>query len=209
MLQGHLTTRREVILPFRMPREQIPDAKLFRSTWLSSSLIALRERGEFDRYLSLLDPQYHHTVNSSVAGAWLPTEVAIAHYRACGGLGLTTEQIAERSLEVTRRVHKTVLELALRVARDAGASPWTIYGRLDKLWDRVWQGGGVSVTRIGPKDALIEIAGWRCAAEPYCRAAMPWVVAAVTELFCKKAFVDDATKVGTPSNELALRASWA
>jgi hypothetical protein len=209
MLPAHVAIRGEVVLPFRVPRGQIPDAKLFRSTWLSSSLLALRERGEFERYLSLLDPQYHHVINSSVAGAWLPTEVAIAHYRACGGLGLTREQIAERSLEVTRRVHKTVLELALRVARDAGASPWTIYSRLDRLWDRVWQGGGVSVTRVGPKDALIEVAGWRCAAEPYCRAAMPWVVSAVTELFCQRAFVNDATKTGMPNNSLLLRASWA
>jgi hypothetical protein len=209
VLQGQLATRGEVILPFRVPRAQVPDAKLFRSTWLSSSLLALRERGEFDRYLSLLDPEYHHAVVTSFAGTWLPIEVAVAHYRACGGLGLTKEQIAERSLEVTRRVHKTVLELALRVARDAGASPWTIYNRLDRLWDRVWQGGGVSVTRIGPKDALIEIVGWRCAAEPYCRTAMPSVVTAVTELFCQRAFVNDATKAGTPGNSLALRASWA
>jgi hypothetical protein len=209
MLQGSPESRGEVVLPFRVPRSRIPDATLFRSTWLSSSILTLRENGEFERYLSLLDPKYHEVVVSNVAGAWLPIDVAIAHYRACGALGLSKEEIAKRSLEVTRRVHKTVLELALRVARDAGASPWTIYSRLDRLWDRVWQGGGVSVTRIGPKDALIEVAGWRCAAEPYCRTAMPWVVTAVTELFCKKAFVVDATKAAVASNSLALRASWA
>jgi hypothetical protein len=67
----------------------------------------------------------------------------------------------------------------------------------------------VSVARIGPKDALIEVAAWRCAAEPYCRTAMPWVVTAVTELFCRRAFVIDVTKQAVARNSLALHASWA
>jgi hypothetical protein len=209
MLQGGLSPRREVVLPFHVPRARIPDATLFRSTWLSSSLLTLRERGDFERYLSLLDPKYHEAIADSVAGRWLPIDVAIGHYRACWGLGLSKEEIADRSLEVTRRVHKTALELALRLARDVGATPWTIYSRLDRLWERVWQGGGVSVTRCGPKDAIVEIAGWRCAAEPYCRAAMPAVVTAVTELFCSKAFARDMTREPAGATSLALHVQWA
>jgi hypothetical protein len=209
MLQGAPSSRREVVLAFHVPRARIPDATLFRSTWLSSSLLTLRERGDFERYLSLLDPKYHGAITGSVAGQWLPIDVAIGHYRACWGLGLSKEEIADRSLEVTRRVHKTALELALRLARDAGASPWTIYSRLDRLWDRVWRGGGVSVTRCGPKDAIVEIVGWPCAAEPYCRAAMPAVVTAVTELFCNKAFVRDMTRDPVGATSLSLHVQWA
>jgi hypothetical protein len=201
-------TQGEVVLPFRVPKERVPIASSFRSTWLSSSILALRERGDYERYLSLLDPRYREAITSHVPQQWLPIDVALAHYRACGALDLSREEIATRSLEITRRVHRTALALALRVARDAGASPWTIYGRLDRLWDRVWQGGGVAVTRTGPKDALIEVAGWPCAEQPYCRAAMPWVVTAVTELFCRKAFVIDVTRDGA-RNSIALRAQWA
>jgi hypothetical protein len=210
MLQGGVSGRHEVVLPFRAPRSRIPDASLFRSTWLSSSLLTLRERGDYERYLSLLDPKYREAIVGTVAGQWLSTDVAIGHYRACWALGLSKEEIAERSLEVTRRVHKTALELALRLARDAGATPWSIYSRLDRLWDRVWKGGGVSVTRWGPKDALVEIAGWPCAGEPYCRAAMPAVVTAVTELFCNKAFVRDMTRdPGPATTSLLLHVQWA
>jgi hypothetical protein len=101
------------------------------------------------------------------------------------------------------------LELALRLARDAGATPWTIYSRLDRLWERVWRGGGVSVTRCGPKDAIVEIVGWPCAAEPYCRAAMPSVVAAVTELFCSRAFVRDMTRDPVGATSMLLHVQWA
>src|SRR5262249_22628072 len=97
---------------------------------------------------------------------------------------------------------------AVRIARGAGVSPWVIYAQLDRLWDRVWQGGGVSVTRQSPKDAIIEIAKWPPAREPYCRAAMPAVVVAVTELFCRMAFVTDVSR-DMNSDSLTLRSSWA
>src|SRR5262249_54109098 len=130
------------------------------------------------------------------------------HYRACWRLGLSKAEIYERSLEVTHRVHQSALAYAVRLARGAGVSPWVIYAQLDRLWDRVWQGGGVSVTKHGPKDAVIEIAKWPAAREPYCRAAMPAVVSAVSELFCRRAYVTDVSPDPT-ADSIQLRSSWA
>ena len=194
------------MLPFKLPLARIPDAKFFRSTWLSSSIVSLRAHGDYDRYLTLLSPAYRGEIESLVAGTWLPIEVAVAHYEACGALGLTRSEIAERSLQVTRQVHHTVLATALRLAREAGASPWTIYAKLDRLWERIFQGGAVAVTKQGPKEAIVEVVKWRCAAVPYCRTAMPSVVAAVTEMFCRKAYATDVTRDQTDS--LKLRCSW-
>jgi hypothetical protein len=203
-----VTPQVQVILPFRAPRERIADAKHFRSTWLSSSILTLRERGDYDRYLTLLEPRFRDVILKSIAGEWLPTEVAIAHYEACGALGLSNSEIVARSLDVTRRVHQTALSVAVRLAREVGVSPWTLYAQLDRVWDRVWQGGGVSVTKRGPKEAIIEVVRWRCAAVPYCRTAMPAVVLAVTEMFCRKAYVRDVT--GDPQGDsLVLKSSWA
>ncbi len=198
----------ETILPFRVARPLLPEARFCRSTWLSSSILSLRHHGDYDRYLSLIEPQYLGQILDCGIGKWLPTEVALAHYRACWGLGLTKEEIHRRSLEVTRRVHQSALAHAVRFARDAGVTPWAIYGQLDRLWNRVWQGGGVCVTKHGPKDALIEIAGWPPAREPYCRAAMPAVVVAVSELFCRKAYVADVSR-DSASDGMLLRAAWA
>ena len=200
--------REEVVLPFRVPRERVPDAHLVRSTWLSSSILALRERGDYERYLALLEPEYRAQIVGSIAGVWLPTEVALAHYRACEALGLSDEEICSRSAQVTRRVHQASLAVALRLAREAGVSPWTLYAQLDRAWDRVWQGGGIAVTKLGPKEAGIEIIRWRCAGIPYCRTAMPAVLLAITQMFCNKAYVKDVTRTRF-EDSLVLRCSWA
>ncbi len=198
----------EVLLPFKVPIERLPEAKLFRSTWLSSSLLSLREHGDFERYLTHLAPEHRDAIVSSVAGQWLSTDVAIAHYAACGELGLSRADITERSREVTRHVHQTMLSIAVRLAREAGVTPWTIFGQLDRLWERIWQGGGVSVTKYGPKEAVVTIARWPCAALPYCRTAMPGVIHAIVEMFCRKAYIVDITR-DRPHETISLRCSWA
>src|SRR4051794_38761473 len=45
-------------------RDGVPVATRFRSTWLGSSLAALRERGLMDRYLGVLPEPYHAVVTS-------------------------------------------------------------------------------------------------------------------------------------------------
>ncbi len=198
----------ELFLAFKMPVERMPEARSFRSTWLSSSLLSLREHGDYERYLTLLAPEHREAIVNSVAGQWLSTDVAIAHYVACGELGLSRAEITQRSHEVTRRVHQTMLSIAVRLAREAGVTPWTILGQIDRLWERIWQGGGVSVTKLGPKEAVVTIARWPCAGLPYCRAAMPGVIHAVVEMFCSKAYVVEI-KCDRPHETIALRCSWA
>ena len=35
-----------------------------------------------------------------------------------------------------------------------------LFGQIDRLWNRIWIGGGVCVYRTGPKDALVEVVRW-------------------------------------------------
>ena len=199
----------EIILPFRggATRATVPEAKHFRATWLAGSLRALRERGYFDQYLELLPKELHDPVLGSVAGTWLPTSVALAHYTACDSLGLSMSELIEIGREVTRQVHGTVLGFLVRLAKGAGVSPWAVLPRLGDLWDRVWIGGGVSVIKLGPKEARIELAGWPCAATLYTRVAMRGVVAALFELFCARAYVNEVPRLCTKTM-LAYRLSW-
>lgn len=200
----------EVIVPFPngATRLTVPAASAFRSTWLSSSLRALRERRLLDRYLANLPPQYHESVLTTVAGVWLPTEVATAHYRACQELGLSEEDQLAIGEEVGKHAQGTVLGTAVRLARDVGVTPWVIIERFPQVWARVWVGGGVAVYKLGPKDARLEIAGWPCASIPYLRTAMRGVTGGLIGLFCKKAFVLPLPKLCSPT-ALAYRFSWA
>jgi hypothetical protein len=200
----------ELLVPFRggFTRDEVPHTTQFRSTWLSSSLRALRERALIDRYLELLPKQHHDAVLSPVVGVWLPTEVAIAHYDACDALGLSDLELIAIGAEVGKHTQATVMGVAVSLAKGAGVTPWTIVTQLPNVWNRVWIGGAVAAYKLGPKDARIEIAGWPCSRMHYTRVAMRGVIGALVELFCQKAFVRDVPKICTPTT-LGYRISWA
>jgi hypothetical protein len=197
----------DIVVAFTSPRARVQDATSFRSTWLSSSLLALRERNLTDRYLTLLPREHHQAVLESVAGVWLPIDVAVAHYTACDGLGLSRREAWDLGVEVTRKVHGTSLALAIRLAKNAGVTPWSILAQLNRLWERVWRGGGVAVYRRGPKEAVIEVIQWRCAGIRYVRDTMPAVVHGIVEMFCKKAYVTDVASLATTSS-LGMKVQW-
>jgi len=49
----------------------------------------------------------------------------------------------------------------LRAARKSGAEfgIWTGLSQADRVWNRMYNGGGCKITQVGPKDALFEING--------------------------------------------------
>jgi hypothetical protein len=200
----------EVLCPFPngLTRERIPVTVQFRSTWLSSSLRSLRERELIDRYLAILPPQHHEAVLSAVAGMWLPVEVALAHYDACDRLGLSNLDLLAIGSEVGKHAQGTVLSTAVRLAKGAGVTPWTIILRLPDVWKRTWIGGAVQIVKSGPKDARVEIAGWPCSRTVYCRVAMRGVITGLVELFCEKAYMKEVPALCTPMT-LGYRISWA
>jgi len=197
----------EPVVALRAPRDKIPMATEVRSTWIASSVMSLKEHGYYDAYVKKLPARYLEQVQS-MAGGWLPVDVAIAHYEAAGELDLTSTQIWEVSVAVTQRVHKSSIAFALLMAREAGVSPWTIYRQLDKLWERVWRGGAVAVYKVGPKEARVDVVRWPLAELRYIRLAMPAVLHGLTELFCKKAYVTEIPRACFDDN-LAFKIAWA
>jgi len=201
-------SRQDVFLPLPAPRERLSPATAFRSTWLHSSIVALRERGLLEGYLRELPPALHETVTLTVAGVWLPIDVAIAHYWAIDRLGLSRAEASVIGLDVTRKAHGTMLGMVLRRAKQSGVTPWTVLGEVHRLWERVFKGAGVAVYQRGPKDALIEIVHWPCAEVPYVRAGMPAVARAVLELFCTKAVASPYAPFGSKTS-LGIKVAWA
>jgi hypothetical protein len=194
--------------PSLAPRAAVQDASHFRSTWLNSSVDALRARGHFDRYVTLLPDEHRATILESVAGIWLPIDVAVAHYGACEALALSRRDAWDIGVEVTRRVHGTTLALAIRLAKQAGVTPWTILAQLPRLWERVWRGGAIAIREVGPKEAILEVMRWRVAAIPYVRQTMPAVVHGIVELFCAKVYVREVPGKNSPTS-LGMRLQWA
>lgn len=185
-----------------------PRATQFRSTWLRSSIEALRSRGRWETYLQHLPPEHHEAIELLVVGVWLPIEIAEAHYAACDALGLPDDVVLEIGREVTKGVHGTVLDTAVKLAKVSGVTPWSILERLDRIWARTWVGGGVAVERLGPKAARIVVHRWSPSRFRYTRVAMRGVIGALLALFCRTAYVHEVPSM-MDDETLAYRVEWA
>lgn len=195
----------EVVLPFPHP---LVDCTEFRTTWLSSSLGAMKDLGLLEQYRRELPERYHEPVLYSVAGAWVSVEIAVAHYAACERLGLPHSQVVELSRAVTHRLHDTSLSTVVRLVKQSGATPWHAMMQLNRFWERVWRGGGgVRVTKLGPKDAIIEFGGWPIATSTYVQKAMPAIAEAVLALFCRRVFSREASEYYR-HHVVAVHVSW-
>lgn len=197
----------EAIVPLRFPRHRVPPVSRFRSTWLTSSLRALRSRGRYEEYLARLPPHHRELVQTAIAGLWLPIDVAVVHYEACQSLGFTPSEQFDIGREVTRFALNTSYSVALRMAREAGVTPWSCFALQGKLWEQVWSGGAVGVFKVGPKEARVELHGWPCAKVPYCRNALRGLLVGQTELFSTKAYAREIPTMCVESS-LGFRVSW-
>jgi hypothetical protein len=89
-----------------------------------------------------------------------------------------------------------------------GVTPWSVLRVLPAVFEREWRGGGMAVYRIGPKDARVEFAGFPCSSITYCRVGMRGLIAAMCELVCAKAYVQEIRKLCTPTT-LGYTVAWA
>ncbi|MDB4975600.1 MAG: hypothetical protein JWN48_3941 [Myxococcaceae bacterium] len=194
----------KILLDYHAPEG--PVITHVRSTLLSSSLQTLRELGYFDRYVGLLDADARDPILLTLAPTWLPVKIAEAHYRACEALQLSGDEMEYVGAAVAKRFMGTFLQTFVRSSRSVGGSPWVPIRQYDKLWSRIWQGGGVRVWERGPKDALIESAGLTMVGGRYFSTAYMGVIRAAASMFASTVYVR-AIKTTTP-NTHACSLSW-
>ena len=199
----------EVILPFPVPRERLEVATEVRSTLIASSLQSLKARGHWERYTELLPEEHKSTILHCIAGEWFPLAVGFAHYETCDRLGLTIEQQREIGEDVSRRIHETFLGVVLQMAKGVGVTPWTIVPKANQIYGRILRGGGVQVTKLGPKDASIEVAKLPLLEVPYFRVATCGIYQSAIGMFSKRAHVRLLPNESrSPGSLTTLHASW-
>lgn len=198
----------ETVVPFRTPPEKVALATHFRSTWLTASLDGLKAKGHYARYIELLPARFHDPILHSIAGVWLPIDIAVAHYAACDALGLTQAEQLDMGREVLTRLKKTIFSLAFRAARDIGVTPWTMLKLLPGQFEREVRGGACGVFRLGPKDARIELIGFPLSSSPYTRAGLRGLAHGLCEPLCSKVYSQELRDLTGPTT-LAYRVAWA
>jgi hypothetical protein len=199
----------EIICPFPVPRAALGACKSVRSTLLTSSLETLRKNERLEEYTRVIAPEHKETILSTVAGIWLPIEVACAHYDALERLGFTPGEALANGYAVGEKVNGTFLGTMVKMASSTGVTPWFALGYIGKMYARLFDGGGgTTVRKLGPKDAYTEIAGLPLAAYPYFRHAARGMIQAACDLFCTKSYAHEADH-RVSSLSIAVRVSWA
>jgi hypothetical protein len=195
----------EFVVPFPVSRDLVIPPRNIRSTLLVASLHSLRERGRFEEYVRRLEQDWRNVPDLAIPGVWLPVEAGMAHYRACDALGFTVAEQLEMGRAVGDVVHGTFLGTMIRGAKNVGMTPWVALGQARRLYDRLFDGGAVAVTRVGPKDARMEIVRNALVEIPYFRNAMRGLWQVAVEFFCTKAYV---TETGRGEGSYSARIAW-
>jgi hypothetical protein len=194
-----------VVLPFPVPRKDIAPVTRVRSTSIVSSLELLRKEGHYERYLSIVS-EHRNEILSCVAGAWLHVSVARTHYEACDALNLSLGEQVALGRAAAEQSRTGWISQALRVIRAAGATPWSLVGYLDRMWQRGMNGGAVAVFGTGPKEARLEFIGCELFEIPYFCRAYRGVIDSLGAVFSTRHYTQELPR--RARNELILRTQW-
>jgi hypothetical protein len=190
-----------------MPKPVVP-ARHARSTVLIGSIASIREAGRFDEYAARLPPAYRDVLFNLVAGAWVPIDIALSHYEACETLGFPADQQVANGRSTFDRTSGTLLGTAIRMAKEGGVTPWTVFPYYQRFWERGYDGGGIGIVKTGPKEARVDLVAFRLADSRYYRNALRGLLTGVTELFCQKVYVTERPGMRHPASVM-FRVQWA
>lgn len=196
-----------MILAPRHSLERTPLATHLRGTVLASSLAAIEALGLRDDYFATLAPERHDAIRGLVVNDWIPMELALAHYGALETMGLAGEVARDNGRKVADRVQRSYLATLVR-ALGVGITPWSILPRTQSVLDRLLLGSTVAVTKLGPKDARIEMHGIPIARFAYVRSGWAGMIEGGVDLVCRKSFVKDVSPRRTETVALYL-VTWA
>ncbi len=190
-----------------LPKALVP-IRHARSTVLIGSLATIRELGRIAEYESRLSAPHRDILFNLVAGTWVPIEVAYAHYDACEYLNFPVEQQVANGRATFDKTSGTLLGTVIRMAKEAGVSPWNIFPQFQRFWSRGYDGNGVAVFKMGPKEARVEVVQNRLCDSRYYRNALRGLVLGVTDLFCSKSYSTEKPGMRVPM-AMTFRVQWA
>ena len=197
----------EPFFVFPVPPARAKPVRAVRSTLVTSGLGVLQARGLFDRYLAALEARHRDAAKGVVAASWLPADFMHAHYAAWDTLGLSAAEVRAIGKTIASGVRDT-LQLAVKhLASGIGATPWTAMAQYGRLWSRSFDGGGVRIERLGPKEASLAFSELPFAGSPYFRGSLVAIHEDALGLLATKMYARIVPKSVAPAG-FELRLSW-
>jgi hypothetical protein len=186
-----------------------PNVTHMRGIVLVKSIENLRLAGLEERYLRELEPDLHEPMRFLIAASWVPIDLAMAHYAACDRMRLDDRATEELGSLMANSMGGTLFNSLLRTTRNAGIeSLWSVLKQNDRLWDRMYQGGGVTVIKTGPKDLVLENHGISLATSRHFRAAYRAYWIGLGRLLARVAYVKLIAPREPHPHRIAFAGSW-
>jgi hypothetical protein len=179
-----------------------------RGTVLASSLAILRQRGREQAYFGALPPELHANVQALVAQAWLPMDLAMAHFWAMDRVFPDPQEQRANGITAAERTQNGYVTTVLRSLRAAGADyvPMALE-RVPSVLERMVRGGSCTIYRTGIKDARIELVGYPFLAPRYCHNAWHGMFESSFSLISKRLFLRNDLAFAN-DERMALLLSW-
>jgi hypothetical protein len=195
----------QVVVPHRNPIEPL---SALRNTLLQSSLAKLRDCGVYERYLPHIDPALLDELSSNLAPGWVPIALANAHYAACDAMALSDEELRSIGLGVGTRVRETSIVVPSKKPSEQKLDVWPVAPQMFRVWSRLYQGGSVQVTKLGPSEELLEFRGFTLNRYRYYRHAN--VAAIVGAHQAVGALIESAriVRYDAATHETTIHLSW-
>lgn len=186
-----------------------PSVLRVRGSLIASSLSALRELGYYERYLALLDNQVREPILSTLAMSWVPVELALAHYQTCDALRMGESDLERIGQHVAQRHADVFFGTLMRTIRAAGIdAPWAGLRAQPRVWDRIYEGGGLTVFRLGPKDAVLELHGLPLVRYVYFLNAYAGYLRGLASLLVRRFYLKLIEPQSGQPNSVAFAGSW-
>jgi hypothetical protein len=194
----------DVVLAFPNP---LAPVRHVRSTLMLGGLASLEAAGFLDAYAAVAPPDVRTTIQTSVAGMWIPIETAVAHYLACDRIGVSSDSAAKLGRGTFARTKGLLLGTAIGIAKTAGVTPWALVPHLQRFVQRGMDGGGVRALKLGPKEVQIDLVACPLLESHYFRGALRGLTTTLLELVCRKAYLHERG-VDDPNTAISFRAQW-
>jgi hypothetical protein len=194
----------ETVLAF--PKRVDPLANV-RSTILIASLNNIKSAGHYDTYIRHLPGEHRRELLEQVVGTWTPVEAALAHYTACDALGLSEHTATAFGRQTVERIGTSLVGTGIRMAKQAGATPWTFCPHVQRFWARGYDGGGIAVYKLGPKDARFDLIQFSLCASAFYRSALGGWLGGLLQLFCTTLYLHEM-RAPRGRDSASYRAQW-
>jgi hypothetical protein len=121
----------------------------------------LKAAGHFDQYLQMLPAEHKDIASSALASSWVSAEHNVMHCQTVDAMQLGEKELHRMGEMLASHLIDSLFATLLRSARSAGteAGIWLFLKQADRVFARIYQGGGCRVVQTGPKDAVFEMNG--------------------------------------------------